>query len=118
MMIECEQKKECDNEEDDVSMKVNDKEEQTEFLQRILLDYLTVNTQEDNVIWSHAKYFYWTLWNSDIFKMKKKIQEVNKGCASRKRSVKRSKVVKIPCRASVTVKKRMAVQQRTTTTKN
>lgn len=91
-LIKREQEKESDGDDDTVNiMKLEEEEERTEFLQRILLDYLTVNAQEDNIIWSHAKHFYLTLWYRDIFKMKRQIRDGVKGYASRKKPMKRKK---------------------------
>lgn len=47
-------------------MEIDAEEERTEFLQRILLDYLLLNSQEENPVWNHARHFYLTLWFYDI----------------------------------------------------
>lgn len=90
-MIKKEQEKDNDGNDSNTIMKLNEEEERTEFLQRILLDYLAVNAQEDNIIWSHAKHFYLTLWYRDIFKLKRQIRDGVKGYASRKKPQKRKK---------------------------
>uniref|UniRef100_A0A336LQA0 Nipped-B protein n=1 Tax=Culicoides sonorensis TaxID=179676 RepID=A0A336LQA0_CULSO len=90
-LIKEEQEKEGDNSGNDSIIELDKEEERTEFLQKILLDYLDVNAQEDNVAWSHAKHFYLTLWYRDIIKLKKQIREGEKGYASRKKTGKRKK---------------------------
>lgn len=69
---------------------VDPEEERTEFLQKILLDFLAVNAQEDNLIWDYARHFYLTQWYKDVIQRKKKIAEGEKGYASRKKSPKKS----------------------------
>lgn len=90
--IKIEQEKEGDEDTDDKSMfTINPEEERTEFLQRILLDYLTLNSQEENPVWNHARHFYLTQWYRDIMQRKKEIAQGEKGYASRKKTKKRSK---------------------------
>lgn len=90
-LIRQEQEKEGDNSGMDSIIEVDKEEQRTEFLQKILLDYLDVNAQEDNVAWSHAKHFYLTLWYRDIIKLKRQIREGEKGYASRKKTARRKK---------------------------
>ena len=66
-------------------------EERTEFLQKILLDFLAVNAHEDNIAWNHARHFYLTQWYRDIIQRKKKITDGEKGYASRKNQPKKRK---------------------------
>lgn len=68
---------------------VDPEEERTEFLQKILLDFLAVNAQEDNLIWDYARHFYLTQWYKDVIQRKKKIAEGEKGYASRKKNPKK-----------------------------
>lgn len=68
---------------------IDPEEERTEFLQKILLDFLAVNAQEDNLIWDYARHFYLTQWYKDVIQRKKKIAEGEKGYASRKKSPKK-----------------------------
>jgi cohesin loading factor subunit SCC2 len=89
--IKMEQEKEGDIEEANALIQLDEEEERTEFLQRILLDYLAVNAHEDNPVWSHARHFYLTQWYRDIMQRKKKIGEGEKGYASRKKQPKKKK---------------------------
>lgn len=73
---------------------VDPEEERTEFLQKILLDFLAVNAQEDNLIWDYARHFYLTQWYKDVIQKKKKIAEGEKGYASRKKSPKKKRKYK------------------------
>jgi cohesin loading factor subunit SCC2 len=91
-LIKCikeEQEKEGDDEEDQSLFEIDKEEERSEFLQRILLDYLTLNSQEENPVWNHARHFYMCQWYRDIMHRKKQIAEgEKKGFASRKKSKK------------------------------
>lgn len=69
-------------------------EERTEFLQKILLDFLAVNAQEDNLVWDYARYFYLCQWYKDVIQRKKSIAEGEKGYASRKISPKKRRKFK------------------------
>lgn len=73
------------------TIEIDPEEERTEFLQRILLDFLAVNAQDENIVWSHSRHFYLTQWYRDIMQRKKKIAEGEKGYASRKKSPKKKK---------------------------
>ncbi|XP_037927462.1 nipped-B protein [Teleopsis dalmanni] len=66
-------------------------EERTEFLQRILLDFLAVNAQEENLIWDYARHFYLAQWYRDIICQRRRINEGEKGYASRKKSTSHKK---------------------------
>lgn len=66
-------------------------EERTEFLQKILLDFLAVNAQEENLIWDYARHFYLAQWYRDIICQRKRIAEGDKHYASRKKTSKRKK---------------------------
>lgn len=68
---------------------VDPEEERTEFLQKILLDFLAVNAQEDNLIWDYARHFYLTQWYKDVIQRKKKIADGEKGYASRNQNAKK-----------------------------
>lgn len=66
-------------------------EERVEFLQKILLDFLAVNAQEENLIWDYARHFYLAQWYRDIMQNRKRIAEGEKGYASRKKTTKKRK---------------------------
>lgn len=87
--IKIEQKKEGDGDDNLSTIEIDQEEERTEFLQRILLDFLAVNAQEENIVWSHSRHFYLTQWYRDIMQRKKKIAEGEKGYASRKKTPKK-----------------------------
>lgn len=90
--IKIEQEKDGEEDLENENMfEIDPEEERTEFLQRILLDYLTLNSQEENPVWNHARHFYLTTWFHDIQRRKKEIAEGAKGYASRKKSKKSSK---------------------------
>lgn len=89
--IKIEQEKDGEESEDELMLEINPEEERTEFLQKILLDYLTLNSQEENPVWNHARHFYLTTWFHDIQRRKKEINEGAKGYASRKKSAKKKK---------------------------
>lgn len=90
--IKIEQEKDGEDEVDnETMMEIDAEEERTEFLQRILLDYLLLNSQEENPVWNHARHFYLTLWYYDIHRRKKEIGEGAKGYANRKKTKKNRK---------------------------
>lgn len=66
-------------------------EERTEFLQRILLDFLAVNAHEDNLVYDYARHFYLTQWYQDAQQRKRRVAEGEKGYASRKKQVKKNR---------------------------
>lgn len=82
---------EDDDDNDETMMEIDPEEERTEFLQKILLDYLLLNSQEENPVWNHARHFYLTLWYYDIHRRKKEIGEGAKGYANRKKTKKNRK---------------------------
>lgn len=88
-MIKQEQQKDGENVDSDLQIEKD--EERSEFLQKMLLDYLDVNAHEDNVAWSHSKHFYLTLWYRDIIRLKRQIREGGKVYASRKKPSRRKK---------------------------
>lgn len=92
-LIKCiKQEQEKEGEDEDASMiEIDPEEERMEFLQRILLDFLILNSQEENPVWNHARHFYLTLWYREIMQRKKHIAEGEKGYASRKKMKKRKK---------------------------
>lgn len=88
--IKIEQEKEGDLEPNDSIAVLNPDEERVEFLQKILLDFLAVNAQEENIVWEHSRHFYLTQWYRDILKRKKAIAEGgNKSYAQRKKAKKK-----------------------------
>lgn len=82
--IKMEQEKENDT-GDECKVVMNPDEERTEFLQRILLDFLAVNAHEDNQVYDYARHFYLTLWYEETQVMKRSIASGAKGFASRKK---------------------------------
>lgn len=89
--IKIEQEKDGEESDDEAMFEIDPEEERTEFLQKILLDYLTLNSQEENPVWNHARHFYLTTWFHDIQRRKKEINEGAKGYASRKKQNKKKK---------------------------
>ncbi|XP_058822555.1 nipped-B protein isoform X2 [Topomyia yanbarensis] len=89
--IKIEQEKEGDEYQKNSKFQLNEEEERTEFLQKILLDFLAANAQEGNIVWNHARHFYITQWYRDIIQRKKCIADGEKGYASRKKQAKRRK---------------------------
>uniref|UniRef100_A0A1Q3FVX1 Nipped-B protein n=2 Tax=Culex tarsalis TaxID=7177 RepID=A0A1Q3FVX1_CULTA len=89
--IKIEQEKEGDECTNRSKFQKDAEEERTEFLQKILLDFLAANAQEGNIVWNHARHFYITQWYRDIIQRKKSIAEGEKGYASRKKQAKKRK---------------------------
>lgn len=73
---------------------VDPEEERTEFLQVILLDFLAVNAEEDNLIYDYARHFYLVQWYKDVIDRKKKVAEGETGYASRKVKTKRHRRIR------------------------
>ncbi|KAI8115866.1 Nipped-B protein [Lucilia cuprina] len=67
-------------------IKLDPEEERTEFLQKILLDFLAVNAQEENLIWDYARHFYLAQWYRDIIYQRRRVADGDKRYASRKKS--------------------------------
>ncbi|XP_062705651.1 nipped-B protein-like isoform X2 [Aedes albopictus] len=89
--IKIEQEKEGDEYKQNSKFQLDEEEERTEFLEKILLDFLAANAQEGNIVWNHARHFYITQWYRDIIQRKKNIAAGEKGYASRKKQAKRRK---------------------------
>ncbi|XP_065083522.1 nipped-B protein isoform X2 [Ochlerotatus camptorhynchus] len=89
--IKIEQEKEGDEYMKNSKFQLDEEEERTEFLQKILLDFLAANAQEGNIVWNHARHFYITQWYRDIIQRKKSIADGEKGYASRKKQAKKRK---------------------------
>ncbi|KAL9926619.1 nipped-B cohesin loading factor isoform 2-T4 [Glossina fuscipes fuscipes] len=89
--IKLEQEREGDLTITNNKIEVDPEEERTEFLQKILLDFLAVNAQEENLIWDYARHFYLAQWYRDIICQRKRIAEGDKHYASRKKTSKRKK---------------------------
>lgn len=66
-------------------------EERTEFLQRILLDFLAVNAHEDNSVYEYARHFYLTLWYEETQQRKRRVAEGEKGFATRKKQTNKNR---------------------------
>ncbi|XP_058985829.1 nipped-B protein isoform X3 [Musca domestica] len=86
--IKQEQEREGDLPVVNINIKLDPEEERTEFLQKILLDFLAVNAQEENLIWDYARHFYLVQWYRDIIYQRRKIAEGDKRYASRKKMAK------------------------------
>ncbi|XP_020815684.1 nipped-B protein [Drosophila serrata] len=68
-------------------------DQRTEFLQKMLLDFLAVNAEEENLIWDYARHFYLAQWYRDIIYQRRRITNDDKGqifkkskCQSTRRS--------------------------------
>lgn len=70
---------------------IDPEEERTEFLQRILLDFLAVNAHEDNLVYDYARHFYLTQWYKDALLRKRRVADGEKGFASRKKQSKKKR---------------------------
>ena len=94
-LIKCiknEQEKDGEDKADNETvMEIDAEEVRTEFLQRILLDYLLLNRREENPVCNHALHFYLTLWYHDIRRRKKENGEGATGYANREKTKKNSK---------------------------
>ncbi|XP_073824751.1 nipped-B cohesin loading factor isoform X2 [Musca autumnalis] len=86
--IKQEQEREGDLPVVNINIKLDPEEERTEFLQKILLDFLAVNAQEENLIWDYARHFYLVQWYRDIIYQRRKIAEGDKRYASRNKTAK------------------------------
>ncbi|KRG03872.1 uncharacterized protein Dmoj_GI18280, isoform B [Drosophila mojavensis] len=82
--IKAEQEKEGDLPIANSKIELHPEEQRTEFLQKILLDFLAVNAQEENLIWDYARHFYLAQWYRDIIYQRRRIKEGDKGFASKK----------------------------------
>lgn len=71
-------------------IELHPEEQRTEFLQKILLDFLAVNAQEENLIWDYARHFYLAQWYRDVIYQRRRIKEGEKGFASKKPKSRRS----------------------------
>lgn len=65
-------------------MELHAEDQRTEFLQKILLDFLAVNAEEENLIWDYARHFYLAQWYRDIIYQRRRIKNDDKGLAIRK----------------------------------
>lgn len=108
--IKIEQEKEGDLEQEDSIAELTPDEERVEFLQKILLDFLAVNAQEENIVWEHSRHFYLTQWYRDILKRKKMIADGGKvaggGAGNNKSSGSSSAAMLYAQRKKTTPKKR------------
>ncbi|KRF81724.1 nipped-B protein isoform X1 [Drosophila virilis] len=82
--IKAEQEKEGDLPITNTKIELHPEEQRTEFLQKILLDFLAVNAQEENLIWDYARHFYLAQWYRDVIYQRRRIKEGEKGFASKK----------------------------------
>ncbi|KAH8408181.1 hypothetical protein KR222_006608, partial [Zaprionus bogoriensis] len=82
--IKAEQEKEGDLPITDAKIDLHPEEQRTEFLQKILLDFLAVNAQEENLIWDYARHFYLVQWYRDVICQRRRIKDGEKGFASKK----------------------------------
>ncbi|XP_055384070.1 nipped-B protein [Condylostylus longicornis] len=83
--IKAEQEKEGDLDDKDSNIVLDPDEERVIFLQNILLDFLAVNAQEENLIWDYAKNFYLAQWYRDVIQQRKRVTEGDKNYAYRKK---------------------------------
>ncbi|XP_070855424.1 nipped-B protein isoform X4 [Drosophila suzukii] len=84
MSIKVEQEKEGDFTEKSDQFEFHPEERRTEFLQKILLDFLAVNAQEENLIWDYARHFYLAQWYRDVIYQRRRIKDGKKSLAVRK----------------------------------
>ncbi|KAM7351654.1 nipped-B cohesin loading factor isoform 2-T2 [Cochliomyia hominivorax] len=89
--IKIEQEREGDLPMINNKVKLDSEEERTEFLQKILLDFLAVNAQEENLIWDYARHFYLTQWYRDIIYQRRRVADGDKRYASKKKNNVRQK---------------------------
>ncbi|XP_043947333.1 nipped-B protein isoform X4 [Drosophila biarmipes] len=82
--IKVEQEKEGDFIENVDQFKLHPEERRTEFLQKILLDFLAVNAQEENLIWDYARHFYLVQWYRDVIYQRRRMKDAKKELAVRK----------------------------------
>ncbi|XP_041451518.1 nipped-B protein [Drosophila obscura] len=82
--IKVEQEKEGDLSNSNSKIELHPEEQRTEFLQKILLDFLAVNAQEENLIWDYARHFYLAQWYRDVIYQRRRIKDGEKGFALRK----------------------------------
>ncbi|KPU75361.1 uncharacterized protein Dana_GF26355, isoform D [Drosophila ananassae] len=82
--IKLEQEKEGDLPCQDFVYKLHPEEQRTEFLQKILLDFLAVNAEEENLIWDYARHFYLAQWYRDVIYQRRRIKDGQKGTALKK----------------------------------
>ncbi|XP_068142323.1 nipped-B protein isoform X2 [Drosophila tropicalis] len=82
--IKVEQEKEGDVPITNMKIEMHPEEKRTEFLQKVLLDFLAVNAQEENLIWDYARHFYLAQWYRDVIYQRRRIKDGAKAFASRK----------------------------------
>ncbi|XP_033150568.1 nipped-B protein isoform X2 [Drosophila busckii] len=82
--IKAEQEKEGDLVVTNPKIELHPEEQRTEFLQKILLDFLAVNAQEENLIWDYARHFYLAQWYRDLIYQRRRIKNGEKGFAKKK----------------------------------
>ncbi|EDW28358.1 GL18991 [Drosophila persimilis] len=85
--IKVEQEKEGDLSNNNTKIELHPEEQRTEFLQKILLDFLAVNAQEENLIWDYARHFYLAQWYRDVIYQRRRIKDGEKGFALRKSKI-------------------------------
>ncbi|KAH8272136.1 hypothetical protein KR018_001754, partial [Drosophila ironensis] len=84
--IKLEQEKEGDLCGTKNQIKLHPEEERMEFLQKVLLDFLAVNAQEENLIWDYARHFYLAQWYRDVICQRRRIKDGEKILALKKYS--------------------------------
>ncbi|XP_039148233.1 nipped-B protein isoform X3 [Drosophila simulans] len=85
--IKLEQEKEGDVTSNNDQFELEPEEQRTDFLQKILLDFLAVNAQEENLIWDYARHFYLAQWYRDVIYQRRRINDGKKGLAFRKSKI-------------------------------
>ncbi|KAH8252070.1 hypothetical protein KR032_009299, partial [Drosophila birchii] len=82
--IKKEQEKEGDLPAYTCQTELHAEDQRTEFLQKILLDFLAVNAEEENLIWDYARHFYLAQWYRDIIYQRRRITNDEKGQITKK----------------------------------
>ncbi|XP_043661492.1 nipped-B protein isoform X2 [Drosophila teissieri] len=89
--IKLEQEKEGDVTSNSDQFELEPEEQRTDFLQKILLDFLAVNAQEENLIWDYARHFYLAQWYRDVIYQRRRINDDKKGFTFRKSKIRNNR---------------------------
>ncbi|XP_026838706.1 nipped-B protein isoform X1 [Drosophila erecta] len=89
--IKLEQEKEGDVTSNSDQFELEPEEQRTDFLQKILLDFLAVNAQEENLIWDYARHFYLAQWYRDVIYQRRRISDSKKGLTFRKSKIRNNR---------------------------
>lgn len=88
--IKSEEMKDCDEQTKKKNLATNTEEERTQFLQRVLLDFLAVNAQNDEA-YKYARHFYIAQWYKDAVFEKSQLASGTKDSKKYSRDNHRSK---------------------------